>query len=173
MFPHSPFSTISMILTPIQSIKNNWSNLTSFLLRAKPSLLYRESATGRTPLDMSHDKYISSFISQPPTVENHWNYHPQNITNHTLSAYNAKTKQEETHDEPHMRIWEECLRVQGELKRKFDGGIEDEESKQGAGEGKRRLATLFEANEVAKRLAGSHNKNNGVGVVSDVMSLWM
>ncbi|ESZ92311.1 hypothetical protein SBOR_7302 [Sclerotinia borealis F-4128] len=167
------------------AIKDNKPNLTTFFLRRKPSLLYRESATGRTPLEMSHDNYISNVISQPSYVNEHWQYRPDSIASSALSAYYAKSHRRDAvpYHKPHLRIWEECLRVQGESrsKRKFDEYKEDEED-EGEGEdkgredggGKRRLVSLFEANEVARRLAGSHTKRgNGAGVQADVVSKWM
>lgn len=164
------------ILTPIQAIKNNRPNLTSFLLRQKPTLLYRESATGRTPLEMSHDNYISNFISNPPSVHEYWQYHPMDHNSDTLSAYRAKQKRDAAPAyQTHSLIWEECLRVQGDLKRKFD----DDESENGEEKtkreftGKRRLVSLFEANEVAKRLAGNRNGKGNVATQKDVVGQWI
>ncbi|APA10450.1 hypothetical protein sscle_06g052200 [Sclerotinia sclerotiorum 1980 UF-70] len=155
------------------AIKTNKPNITSFLLRQKPNLLYRESATGRTPLEMSHDNYISNFLSQPPSINEHWQYHPNSINNYTLNARDTKRKNDAApYYKRHLLIWEECLRVQGELKRKFDD--EEVEGKSREEGGKRRLVSLFEANEVARRLAGSHNRRgNGVGTQWDIVSKWM
>ncbi|KAG4030376.1 hypothetical protein MFRU_012g01140 [Monilinia fructicola] len=152
------------------AIKGNQSNLTSFLLSQKPALLYRESATGRTPLEMSHDHYISNFLSRPPSTDAHWQYHSVTRDINELIAYHWKEKKDAAApDDRHLRIWQECLRVQGELKRKFEGGDETK-----AGVGKRRLVTLFEANEVARRLAGSHHaRGSGARVPSDVVSHWL
>lgn len=95
-------------------------------------------------------------------------------------GYHAKNRNVVApHHRHHLRIWEECLRVQGELKRKFDEDDDEEkemDDKEGDGKsaGKRRLVSLFEANEVARRLAGSHNaRANGAGVQSDIVSQWM
>lgn len=57
-------------------------------------------------------------------------------------------------------VWEECLRVQGELKRKR-GSDGEEAGGEKKAEGKRRLVTLFEANEVAKRLANGVDHGSG------------
>ncbi|TGO46320.1 hypothetical protein BCON_0331g00030 [Botryotinia convoluta] len=149
------------------AIKNNRPNLTSFLLRQKPTLLYRESATGRTPLEMSHDNYISNFISNPPSVNEYWQYHPNNVDRDTLKKRDAAPFYK-----THSMIWEECLRVQGELKRKFDSD-EDEDKTKREFTGKRRLVSLFEANEVARRLAGSRNGKGNVAMQMDVVGQWM
>ncbi|KAI9646276.1 hypothetical protein NHQ30_005717 [Ciborinia camelliae] len=162
------------------AIKTNKAKLTSFLLGQKPTLLLRESATGRTPLEMSHDNYISNFLSRAPAVNETWQYRPGGMGHNTLSAYHARNRRgAASYHTHHLRIWEECLRVQGELKRKFDGddggvmGDADAES-QSKAVGKRRLVTLFEANEVARRLAGSHQgRGNGAGVPMDVVGQWM
>ncbi|KAF7901931.1 uncharacterized protein EAF01_007229 [Botrytis porri] len=158
------------------AIKNNRPNLASFLLRQKPTLLYRESATGRTPLEMSHDNYISNFISDPPSVDEYWQYHPRNVNGDTLSAYHAKQKRDAApFYQTHSLIWEECLRVQGELKRKFDSdeGENSEDKTKREFIGKRRLVSLFEANEVARRLAGSRNGKGNVATQMDVVGQWM
>ncbi|KAF7937481.1 uncharacterized protein EAE98_001795 [Botrytis deweyae] len=159
------------------AIKNNRPNLTSFLLRQKPTLLYRESATGRTPLEMSHDNYISNFISNPPSVHEYWQYHPMDFQTDTLSTYRAKQKHDAAPSyQTHSMIWEECLRVQGELKRKFDDDDKDENVEGKTKReftGKRRLVSLFEANEVARRLAGSRNGKGYVPKHMDVVGHWM
>ncbi|KAF7880857.1 uncharacterized protein EAF02_006748 [Botrytis sinoallii] len=157
--------------------QNNRPNLTSFLLRQKPTLLYRESATGRTPLEMSHDNYISNFISNPPSVHEYWQYHPMDFQTDTLSTYRAKQKHDAAPSyQTHSMIWEECLRVQGELKRKFDDDDKDENVEGKTKReftGKRRLVSLFEANEVARRLAGSRNGKGYVPKHMDVVGHWM
>ncbi|KAF7930900.1 hypothetical protein EAE99_004150 [Botrytis elliptica] len=159
------------------AIKNNRPNLTSFLLRQKPTLLYRESATGRTPLEMSHDNYISNFISNPPSVHEYWQYHPMDFQTDTLSTYRAKQKHDAAPSyQTHSMIWEECLRVQGELKRKFDDDDKDENVEGKTKReftGKRRLVSLFEANEVARRLAGSRDGKGYVPKHMDVVGHWM
>ncbi|EMR81433.1 putative ankyrin repeat protein [Botrytis cinerea BcDW1] len=157
------------------AIKIDRPDLTSFLLRQKPTLLYRESATGRTPLEMSHDNFISNFISNPPSVYDNWHYHPNNADRDTLSAYRAKQKHDMTQKyETHSMIWEECLRVQGDLKRKFDNEDGNGEGKtESMFTGKRRLVSLFEANEVARRLAGSHKGKGNVPMYMDVVGQWM
>lgn len=60
-------------------------------------------------------------------------------------------------------VWEECLRVQGELKRKREGENENEGEEKNV-EVKRRLVTLFEANEVARRLANGTDGRANYGV---------
>lgn len=119
---------------------------------------------------MSHDHYISNFLSRPPSTDAHWQYHSVTRDINELIAYHWKEKKDAAApDDRHLRIWQECLRVQGELKRKFEGGDETK-----AGVGKRRLVTLFEANEVARRLAGSHHaRGSGARVPSDVVSHWL
>lgn len=96
------------------------------------------------------------------------------MSQETLSAFHRKRKNEVApYVGTHERIWRECLRVQGEGKRKFEKEEEDGESKD-LGMGRRRLVSLFEANEVARRLAGSQNlRGNGAGVKSDVVSKWL
>jgi hypothetical protein len=98
---------------------------------------------------MSHDKYISSFLNSPPRVTNNFDYSPNNMSSFTLSSQWGVRAPEKSKT---RGIWEECLRVQGELKRKR-GSDGEEVGGEKMVDGKRRLVTLFEANEVAKRLA--------------------
>ncbi|PQE10383.1 ankyrin repeat protein [Rutstroemia sp. NJR-2017a WRK4] len=138
------------------SIKKNLLQITPFLISRNPSLIHRESATGRTPLEMSHDKYIATFLDSPPTVTNRFEYQPSNMASFTLSSQWGSTAHEQAAQRQKTRgVWEECLRVQGELKRKRDDGEDAGGDKKT--EGKRRLVTLFEANEVARRLANGTN----------------
>jgi len=150
--------------------------VTSFLLSLNPTLLYRENSTGRTPLEMSRDIYTASLVADPPSITdgNHFfnHYNPaytnsSSIINQPASNFAIKDKGEE---ESKKRTWEICAKVDGEI--------------EGEGkERKRRLVSLFEANEVARRVGGS---NRGVGghqmIVNgglveegkpDVVSEWM
>ncbi|KAF4634032.1 hypothetical protein G7Y89_g4076 [Cudoniella acicularis] len=54
------------------AIKQEMSSITSFLLSLNSTLLYRENATGRTPLEMSRDLYLNSLVENPPNTTTPW-----------------------------------------------------------------------------------------------------
>jgi hypothetical protein len=124
---------------------------------------------------MSRDIYTASLVSDSPAITsgshfgNHYTpmYTDYNsIINQPVSNFAIKENAEE---DSKKRTWDICAKVDGKMK------IEGKERK-------RRLVSLFEANEVARRVAG----NRGVGghqmVVNgglveegrpDIVSEWM
>ncbi|KAG4440717.1 hypothetical protein IFR05_003811 [Cadophora sp. M221] len=160
------------------AIKQGMSQMTSFFLSLNPSLLYRENATGRTPLEMSRDIYIASQVENPLPVCTNANMHYSHgqtdynsIINKSPSFFAVKEPEPE---ESKKRTWEICAVVDAEI------------SEAGDKEGirKRRLVSLFEANEVAKRVANLKRGYGGGQIVvngglidgegkTDVVSEWM
>ncbi len=134
------------------------STHTEFLLSLNPELLHRENATGRTPLEMSRDIYIASCVENitPLTKGNRFNqhYYPgqvdyNSIVLQPLSNFVVKAEQPE---ESKKRTWEICCQV-------------DEKLRSEGGERKRRLVSLFEANEVAKRFTSMKSRYGGHQIV--------
>lgn len=156
------------------AVKQGLSSITSFLLSLNPSLLHRENATGRTPLEMARDLYLTSTVQNPPNVFSNYSYNPSH------DDYNSIVRQppssfvtaEPGPIESKKRAYEICMEVDQSLV---------EEGYDGEAKRKRRLVSLFEANEVAKRLAGNnkHGRHwvaNGYivdGGRTDVVSEWM
>lgn len=154
------------------AVRQNLSTITSYLLNLKPSLLYRENATGRTPLEMARDSYTTSQVNTPLSVSNshYWqNYSPgqedhQSIIHKQASDFVKKDIVEESQ----KRTWEICNEI---------------DQKMSEAEKKRRLVSLFEANEVAKRVAarGGFKRsgfviNGGLvdgDVKTDIVSEWL
>jgi hypothetical protein len=149
------------------------STITSYLLSLNPSLLYRENATGRTPLEMSRDIYIASCAEHPPSITaNNNQYYPDQHNYNSLVNKPASTfveKEDDAPEESKKRTWEICAEA--------DKGASDQMRK-------RRLVSLFEANEVAKRVAGRNSRYGGRqrvvngGVVDsegvpDIVTEWM
>ena len=150
------------------AVKRGLSSITSFLLSLNPSLLYRENATGRTPLEMARDLYLSSTVQDPPNVFSAYNANPDHID------YNSILRPAQPGPvESKKRTYEICQEV--------DQSLLVAEGSQGEPKRKRRLVSLFEANEVAKRLAGNNRHGrqwvaNGYAVDggrTDVVSEWM
>ena len=156
------------------AIKQGLSAITEFLLNLNPSLLHRENATGRTPLEMARDLYLFSTVQDPPDVFSVYNYNPNqedynSIVRQPPSSFLPATPD---HKESKKRTYEICMQVDHNL---IEQGYDGEAKR------KRRLVSLFEANEVAKRLAGNNRHGrqwvaNGYIVDcgrTDVVSEWM
>lgn len=156
--------------------KQSLSTLTSHLLSRNPDLLYRENATGRTPLEMSRDIYTASQVAKPVELNSgfHHRYYPgqqdYNSIIHQPSSNFAK--KDDQPEESKKRTWEICVEMDSQM------GKEGKERK-------RRIVSLFEANEVAKRIASvNKHKCGGNQVVvngglvdgegkEDLISGWM
>jgi hypothetical protein len=167
-------SALGFLLTQFQAIKNSLSTQTELLLSLNRTLLYRENATGRTPLEMSRDIYIASTVENAPSIEGgyHRHYYPGQVDYNSILQQplsNFVPKKEEP-EESKKRTWEICDRTDRELRAE-------------GGERKRRLVSLFEANEVAKRVTGTKRWGGYQAVVNggvvdnlgspDVFSEWM
>jgi hypothetical protein len=157
------------------AVKQGLSSITSFLLSLNPALLHRENATGRTPLEMARDLYLTSTVQDPPNVFSNCSYNPNRDDYDSLvrqpASFFIPSKPRPV--ESKKRTYEICMEVDQNL---------IEEGYEGEAKRKRRLVSLFEANEVAKRLA--ENKRGGRQWVangyivdqdgrSDVVSEWM
>ncbi|KAF2674811.1 ankyrin [Microthyrium microscopicum] len=112
--------------------------LLSIIFQVRPSVIQRENAVGRTPMEVARDAWLAEQVREPPKVglgKYHWNVRArnQNVLQKPLDWF------KHSREEPDMKtvVWEMC-RAQFE---KWTG--------------KRRLVSLAEANEVAKRLTGS------------------
>ncbi|KAL2074939.1 hypothetical protein VTL71DRAFT_8719 [Oculimacula yallundae] len=158
------------------AIKQGMSQVTSFLLSLKPSLLYRENATGRTPLEMSRDMFIASQVGNPMSIGNSITYYYPGSTDHDFITNKSPSEfivKEAEPEDSKKRTWEICAGVDAEMR---ETGDEDKR--------KRRLVSLFEANEVAKRVTNLKRGYGGGQVVvngglidgegkTDVVSEWM
>ena len=114
------------------------------MLNCRPELLFRENATGRTPYEMAQESYLSNDVfNDPPTIDTPSGYSPRHRRNRYgehrgILDRNPKTFTEEGKDkEPGtVQVWAVC-----------------KEFAEKAGQHKRKLVSLVEASEVAKRLA--------------------
>jgi len=160
------------------TIKQSLISPTYSLLTLSPSLLHRENASGVTPLELAFSLSLFPFISELPKL-----YPPINSTQaipryHTImdchasefAPINIKKRKENLIDENEKR--QEILK----LCKEADGKL--------GGDRKRRLVTLFEANEVARRLGKGRNGRRGTQVIVngglvdeggkvDVVSEWL
>ncbi|TAQ87996.1 hypothetical protein B7494_g3670 [Chlorociboria aeruginascens] len=157
------------------AVKCGASTMTAFLLSLNPSLLYRENTTGRTALEMSCDLYTAFCIESAPSTRtqrgsrynNSGNY-SKGLADKPAADFAAKENEEEI---DRKRTFEVCKDIDERLEKKGEGR-------------KRRLVSLFEANEVAQRLAGDKKGAGGRrsvingGVIDeegkpDFISRWM
>lgn len=121
------------------------------MLECRPDLLFRENATGRTPYELAEDAYLSKEVfSDPPSIStlprSHYGslnrrvvsrkVHTEGVVNRQPHEFVEEPKDLTTDVE---RVWEVCK----EFKKKAEG----------EGRVKRKLVSLVEASEVAKRLA--------------------
>lgn len=115
------------------------------LLELRPELLVRENATGRTPFEIAWDNYNAQAVSKDSSLaqRNRYHYYGQDSS----VSLTTKNPQEFVEDESKKSgkvdpIWDLCQRFAKDLS------------------AKRRLVTLNEANEVARRLAETKKRNN-------------
>lgn len=130
--------------TPVhECVKRGLSQVLEMILDHRPDLLYRENATGSTPLDMAVDAWVNETTRTVPKVAFSTGHSPQLPQWHNLAGRRTEwfIKNKDWRTKAQMMV-EVCQkRAQQSLQ-------------------KRKLVSLFEANEVAKRLA-SKEKSGG------------
>ncbi|KAF2818991.1 ankyrin [Ophiobolus disseminans] len=151
------------------------------MLECRPELIFRENASGRTPFEVAEDAYLAEevFKDAPPISlgsDRYWRAGgSRRRTQRALRSYPLLGEKPETFVEEHEdgrsgieKVFEVCR----EFKDKAEGR-------------KRKLVSLVEANEVAKRLALKktaawqdeeeklkREKYGEEGVVGDEVSVW-
>ncbi|KAJ5835857.1 hypothetical protein N7447_001883 [Penicillium robsamsonii] len=122
--------------TPVHNaIKKAFPQVLRLLLDRRPDMLNRENATGTTPLEMTVDAWVNKSTSGPPVSPPGWpSSHPewQNAVKREPRFFLPGIRLEYDHVKDMLRVCQERAQQRP---------------------GKRRLVSLFEANEVAKRLA--------------------
>ncbi|KAJ5894821.1 hypothetical protein N7495_006512 [Penicillium taxi] len=106
-----------------QVVKQGLPYVLEQILDRRPDLLYRESAVGTTPLEMAVDKWVNKITSHPPLCPD--------IADRELK-YLLQDKGTESDEDILVRICRERAQKRP---------------------AKRKLVSLFEANEITKRLA--------------------
>ena len=152
--------------TPLHTlVTNSKPHLMRILLDHDPMLLYRENATGRTPAEVAYNSFIAPKLQPEKQVAKPWRTWPQNAVSKRPEQFaESDAKSEES------SLWAICE----EYMERFPG--------------KRKLVSLNEANEVARRLAetqkmnqrrqrmrdnaGRQNEEEGDDDCSDAVSLW-
>ncbi|KAL4935267.1 hypothetical protein BDV06DRAFT_228985 [Aspergillus oleicola] len=117
----------------------NGTPLSLFLSR-RPDLLHRENAVGSTPAELAENKWVAKMTSAPPTAPSR-----QYRDLHSCGLLGKSPKefvQREGEKVPDSKRWTER-----DVYNLCKSTNQEEKS------GKRKLVSLFDANEVAKRLA--------------------
>lgn len=135
--------------TPVHSaVKKGFSHILELMLDRRPDLLYRENATGSTPLEMAVDAWVNGITREPPK--------------HPFQQYhNVNPKwQTAVNREPRFFIEGRDNRSKEEIM------LQVCQERANQSPRKRGLVSLLEANEVAKRLAvqrqrSEENENYG------------
>ncbi|OJD37529.1 ankyrin repeat protein [Diplodia corticola] len=142
--------------TPLHIVtKKGLPSLMRIIIDRRPELLYRENATGRTPAEMAGDAWTSECFGKPPQIpwdpsEQHWYWRQNEGTDPVLDRPLEKFVPGDGDDEQSTATtpWELCRE---RLERDGKAGLV-----------KRKLVSLNEANEVARRL-GKRQKRSARG----------
>ena len=167
--------------TPLHvAVREEVYYLVEVILEHDPTLVNRENATGRTPYEMAEDATIAGICSDPPPIAGDHRFNARHSRRTGLPAHWAdpvvNRQYKNFHNPPFYdrqtnteKVWN---LVRG-TKEKLDAQAN----------GKRRLVTLNEANQVARRLAtvkaGSLSRRGGdeeheqVSVQQDEVQHWL
>ncbi|KAK0661521.1 Ankyrin repeat domain-containing protein 11 [Lasiodiplodia hormozganensis] len=131
--------------TPLHIVtKRELTPLMRIIINRRPELLYRENATGRTPAEMAGDSWTSKCFENPPKIprdpaDQCWYWFDEGTSDPILGRDAEKfLPKDEGHEDEQSTPWELCR--------------ERWESDGKAERVKRKLVSLNEANEVARRL---------------------
>ncbi|OKO96895.1 hypothetical protein PENSUB_10449 [Penicillium subrubescens] len=121
--------------TPVhECVKRGFPQILEPILDSRPDLLYRENATGSTPIDMAVDAWVNETTRTVPMI--------------AVSSMNRRPEwQNITQRQPQFFIKDKDWRTKAQMM------VEVCRKRAQQSPQKRRLVSLFEANEVAKRLA--------------------
>ncbi|KAM0330029.1 hypothetical protein ACHAQA_004199 [Verticillium albo-atrum] len=133
--------------TPLHSaVMCHKTDLIDALLTFKPSLLYRENAVGRTPAEIAHTRVISNKFKQPRSLPSHYSHWkgPGNLPQRDADKFVHEKRGRDLKVNDNLldeRIWD---LLAGYLERH---------------PGERRLVSLSEANDVAKRISEEYKSS--------------
>ncbi|KAK5111614.1 hypothetical protein LTR85_011792 [Meristemomyces frigidus] len=137
--------------TPLHvTVRKTLPHLTGLILKHSPMLLNRESATGRTPFEMAEDAAVAALCSDAPPLPGNYHFDERRARREGLpSSWATDLVHRPTSD-----FLEEPGRDRRDKREKvWDLLVETKHMLKLEGKDKRRLVTLNEASEVARRLA--------------------
>lgn len=134
--------------TPMHTVVRRGDDaLLRIMLENRPDLLFRENASGRTPFEVAEDAYLANDVfSNPPSLSG------------SSHSYYRRGGRRRGHEQPKISVLKRDSKTFVEEPEDIRSGEEKvlqvcrEFSKKNHGQ-KRKLVSLVEANEVAKRLA--------------------
>ena len=137
--------------TPLHTtVQGGDLTLTRIILEHDPTLINRENATGRTPYEMAEDTALASVCNNPPPMPSGHDFTSRRAMRYGLQADWAT----DILDRSPKSFVEGVIPVEVSEREKIWNLLQETMVKLHAeGNSKRRLVTLNEANEVAKRLA--------------------
>lgn len=127
-------------------------SLMRILLDFKPALLYRENATGRTPAEVAYDEYMKMQLQPQRDIVQRWR-------NNVYTSNADKNPEQFVEDAKDKKVLDEYgneVEHEGRPDSKWPWDICKEYMEKYPG--KRRLVSLNEANEVARRLAETQKR---------------
>ncbi|KAJ9641384.1 hypothetical protein H2199_005354 [Coniosporium tulheliwenetii] len=135
--------------TPLHTaVRMKAPRLLELMLEKRPDLLYRENATGRTPAEMAQDVWVHQVVWNAPKLKGLDSYSMYNPRAQGLVDRSPETFVEEKDERSDERkVWDVCQKWM---------------EKEGAKNRKRKLVSLFEANEVAKRVAAQQGSRGAL-----------
>ena len=128
-------------------VRTNQTKLAKYVIDYNPSLLSIENATGQTPRDVSNTSYLLWRMENPPTVGNASHYYnhrgePAGIMDRSPHEFVKGTNDSEKEfTDDAFGMW----KMLNEMTTRYSTN-------------KRKLVSLLDANEVAKRLASAQQK---------------
>jgi hypothetical protein len=130
-------------------VRNYRTKLARFVIDYNPSLLSMENATGQTPQDVANTSYLRWRMEHPPTVVSNGHYwynhggQPSSILDRSaLDFLKGEDGIGERHTADAIGMWKMCCEM----------------TRAGVTTNRRKLVSLFDAYEVAKRLAAAQQK---------------
>jgi hypothetical protein len=149
--------------TPLHyAVKAGSVDCVQVILKYRPDLLHRENSVGRTPYELAEDAYTASCVENTPSVSGTGTY-----STITQPPYSFTEKDANHWRVGHVnRVWSF---VEVSAVDRMWTFLEDF-AKENPDTGKRRLVSLLDANEVAKRLAGRHTGRRILSVGDDEAS---
>lgn len=120
-----------------EAVKQQRHELVELMIQSNPALLHMENAMGQTPLEVAESLYIRNFIDHPPDMRYQ---HSRTLPTQDRAPHHFLPGREELElkrEPAHVLTWKICRRA----------------AEEHAGRVTRKLVSVNEAREVAKRLA--------------------
>ncbi|KAK8155182.1 ankyrin repeat-containing domain protein [Phyllosticta citrichinensis] len=131
-------------------IRKQFLRLANIILDRRPELLHRENATGRTPAEIAWDERMSECFKEPPQLPRD----PGSIFGTSISQTVGRDPIVRRRPEQFVHEQTAIDKKQPSTVLKTWNMVEERlSSDEKAGQSKRKLVSLSEANEVARRLA--------------------